>query len=104
MILSCRASGASVDVDYLLLELFAGARVDAQLMADLLTPTALTPDRLDYMLPWLLLQTLQAIEAIPASRLTSLSQQVSSQRTAHMPFSSMASVEYLLQVGTITGR
>lgn len=58
-----------MDVDFLLLELFSGvaAKVDGGFLAKLLEPMAITPDRLNYMLPWLLLQTLQAIHALPAS-------------------------------------
>ena len=57
------------DVDFLLLELFSGGAAAAgdAFLARLLTPEAITPDRLNYMLPWLLLQTLQAIQALPTS-------------------------------------
>ncbi len=62
------------DVDYRLLELFArsssssggGAKTgDGAFLAQLLAPEALTPDRLDALPAWLLLQALQAIGALP---------------------------------------
>jgi hypothetical protein len=69
--LSCLWCSNAADVDFLLLELFSGtaAVVDNSFLAQLLTPEAVTPDRLNYMLPWLLLQTLQAIQALPTSDL-----------------------------------
>ncbi len=56
-----------VDVNFLLLELFCGGATvaDGAFLAQLLSPAAITPDRLNHMLPWLLLQTLQAIDALP---------------------------------------
>ena len=56
-----------IDVDYRLMELAAGgpSRADSGFLATLLSPLALTPDPLDYLFPWMLLQALQAIAAIP---------------------------------------
>lgn len=56
-----------MDVDYRLMELAAGgpSRADAPFLATLLSPLALSPDPLDYLFPWMLLQSLQAIGAIP---------------------------------------
>ena len=64
---SCRLEAAPVDVDYRLMELAAGGpdRADPAFLATLLSPLALSPDPLDYLLPWMLLQSLQAIDAIP---------------------------------------
>ncbi len=54
-------------MDYRLLELAAGGpnRADPAFLATLLSPLALSPDPLDYLFPWMLLQSLQAIGAIP---------------------------------------
>lgn len=56
-----------MDVDYRLMELAAGGptRADAPFLAKVLSPLALSPDPLDYLFPWMLLQTLQAVGAIP---------------------------------------
>jgi hypothetical protein len=69
MLLCGRAQAECADVDFWLLELSAGAKVDGQFLAGMLAPTALIPDRLDYILPWLLLQALQAIQALSAPQL-----------------------------------
>ena len=60
-------AAAPIDVDYRLMELAAGgsSRADGGFLATLLSPLALTPDPLDYLFPWMLLQALQAIAAIP---------------------------------------
>ena len=60
-------AAAPIDVDYRLMELAAGgpSRADGAFLATLLSPLALTPDPLDYLFPWMLLQALQAIAAIP---------------------------------------
>ena len=49
------------------MELAAGgpSRADGAFLATLLSPLALTPDPLDYLFSWMLLQALQAIAAIP---------------------------------------
>ncbi len=49
------------------MELAAGgpSRADPAFLATLLAPLALSPDPLDYLFPWMLLQFLQAIDAIP---------------------------------------
>lgn len=49
------------------MELAAGgrSRADPTFMATLLSPLALSPDPLDHLFPWMLLQSLQAIDAIP---------------------------------------
>ena len=41
------------------------SRADPAFLATLLTPLAVSPDPLDYLFPWMLLKSLQAIEAIP---------------------------------------
>lgn len=62
------------DVDYRLLELYArsssggaslGTGGDGAFLARLLAPEALTPDCLNALPAWLLLQALQAIGALP---------------------------------------
>ena len=65
------------DVDFRLLELFAraaaqggrgaGRASDGAFLARLLAPEAATPDRLNHLPAWLLLQALQAIGALPAA-------------------------------------
>ena len=49
------------------MELAAGgpSRADPAFLATLLSPLALSPDPLDYLFPWMLLQSLQAIGAVP---------------------------------------
>ncbi len=56
-----------MDVDYRLMELAARGpnRADAPFLATVLSPLALSPDPLDYLFPWMLLQILQATGAIP---------------------------------------
>ncbi|CAK0781544.1 hypothetical protein CVIRNUC_005400 [Coccomyxa viridis] len=65
--LSSSLAAAPIDVDYRLMELAAGgpSRADGAFLATLLSPLAFTPDPLDYLFPWMLLQALQAIAAIP---------------------------------------
>lgn len=66
-----RDAAPTKDVNFLLLELFCGGagRGDAAFLAQLLAPTAHTPEPLNYMLPWLLLQVLQGIHALPTQNL-----------------------------------
>ena len=69
-VIACKCdslAAAPIDVDYRLMELAAGGpyRADNAFLATLLSPLTLTPDPLDYLFPWMLLQALQAIAAIP---------------------------------------
>lgn len=41
------------------------SRADPAFLATLLTPLAVSPNPLDYLFPWMLLKSLQAIEGIP---------------------------------------
>ncbi|BDA43587.1 Nuclear pore complex protein Nup98-Nup96 [Coccomyxa sp. Obi] len=68
---SSSSAATTMDVNFLILELFCGgaARADGAFLAQLLAPTAHTPELLNYMLPWLLLQLLQSIHALPTQNL-----------------------------------
>ena len=63
---ACRLETAPIDVDYRLMELAAGGptRADPAFLATLLAPLAISPDPLDYLFPWMLLQSLQAMGAL----------------------------------------
>ena len=67
LVVDASSVAATTDVNFLLLELFCGgaASGDSAFLAQLLAPTAHTPELLNYMLPWLLLQMLQGIHALP---------------------------------------
>ncbi len=70
-VVGARDAAPTTDVNFLLLELFCGGtvRADGAFLAQLLAPTAHTPELVNYMLPWLLLQMLQGIHALPTQNL-----------------------------------